>query len=138
MTDLRNMSVEDMERYVLAGATGFVYDAAKEVFRRLREQEQQYDACHSEHVRDANELAACRRVANDSRTRLEQAESALLACQAGCAELRKAASDLVDFMLDSSAPIGPFTDRSEYPIQFIRLHAISHSTGSEIMAEEPK
>ena len=128
MTDLTKMSVDDLETCVLARTTGWAYEAAAEMARRLREQEQELEQAAYD------KAALVREVENQQSHRLH-AESSLLACQAREGELREAASGLVDFLLDSSVTIGPFTSRSGYPLQLVVLKAaLSHSTGSKIMA----
>ena len=115
MIDLKNMSVDQLRSiFHCLGHHADFEDIFSDMARRLREQEQ---------MLDLGPVAALIK-------RAEQAESALLACQAREAELRDVLKDADEYL--SASPLNQIGSGSQLHREMQVV--LSHSTGSKIMA----
>ena len=130
MTDLKNMSVDELINSICLTPlhkAGLL--ALKEMSRRLREQEQQRDyfkGAWNRAIETGRELIKVEKASAD------QAESALLACQAREAELMGAITKAASFLDEKDVRL-PMTGREAAALATL-LSVLSHSTGSKIMA----
>ena len=129
MTDLKNMSVDELRDQIskfnpVSGCIENVnaYMAFDELARRLLEQEQRIHSL--EKIEKIAEYSAHEYENIALRQRAEQAESALLACQAECTGLKQHMQTFVD-----RVERGEVRSRRTYAAF---KEALSHSTGSKI------
>ena len=131
MTDLKNMSVDKILQLVAPIAITHphlrgVYDACSELARRLRERE-------AVHLQAEESLGNAVNAGIILEEKLEQVESALLACQAREAELGEALDNLVASIIPQHKTF-KHGNESSYFLAEQAQKLLSHSTGSKIMA----